>query len=60
MSNLVPQCQQIQSQVESILQLSHQEGALRSQDITYMQICLHKAVSPRFEIVFARAFSAGK
>lgn len=60
MSNLAPQCQQLQSQVESILQLLHQEAALRSQDITSVQISLDKAVSPRFEIVFAGAFSAGK
>ncbi|MBD2292635.1 dynamin-like GTPase family protein [Anabaena sphaerica FACHB-251] len=60
MSNLAPQCQQLQSQVESILQLLHQEAALRSQDITSVQISLDKAISPRFEIVFAGAFSAGK
>lgn len=60
MSNLAPQCQQLQSQVETILQLLHQEPALRSQDITSVQISLDKAISPRFEIVFAGAFSAGK
>jgi replication fork clamp-binding protein CrfC len=60
MSNLAPQCQQLQAQVETILQLLHQEPALRSQDITPVQISLDKAISPRFEIVFAGAFSAGK
>ncbi len=35
MSNLAPQCQQLQSQVETILQLLHPEPALRSQDITF-------------------------
>ncbi|MEA5578349.1 dynamin-like GTPase family protein [Anabaena sp. UHCC 0451] len=60
MSNLAPQCQQLQVQVETILQLLHQEAALRSQDITSVQISLGKAISPRFEIVFAGAFSAGK
>ncbi|TAE58036.1 MAG: dynamin family protein [Nostocales cyanobacterium] len=60
MSNLAPQCQQLQTQVETILQLLHQEPALRSQDITSVQISLDKAISPRFEIVFAGAFSAGK
>ncbi|MDP5016260.1 MAG: dynamin-like GTPase family protein, partial [Dolichospermum sp.] len=60
MSSLMPQCQQLQPQVESILQLLHQEAALRSQDITSVQISLDKAISPKFEIVFAGAFSAGK
>jgi replication fork clamp-binding protein CrfC len=60
MSSLNPQCQQLQAQVESILQLIHQEPALRSQDITSVQVSLGKAVSPKFEIVFAGAFSAGK
>lgn len=60
MSNLAPQCQQLQTQVETILELLHQEPALRSQDVTSVQISLDKAISPRFEIVFAGAFSAGK
>ena len=60
MSSLMPQCQQLQAQVESILQLLQQESALRSQDITSVQISLDKAVCPKFEIVFAGAFSAGK
>ncbi len=60
MSSLMPQCQQLQAQVETILQLLHQEAALRSQDITSVQMSLDKAISPKFEIVFAGAFSAGK
>ena len=60
MSSLIPQCQELSVQVESILQLLHQETALRSQDITPVQISLDKAISPKFEIVFAGAFSAGK
>ncbi|MBS3027718.1 MAG: dynamin family protein [Dolichospermum sp. DET50] len=60
MSSSMPQCQQLQVQVETILQLLHQEAALRSQDITSVQISLDKAISPKFEIVFAGAFSAGK
>ena len=60
MSSLAPHCQQLQAQVESILQLLQQEAALRSQDITSVQISLDKAISPKFEIVFAGAFSAGK
>ena len=54
------ECQDLQAQVESILQLSHQETSLRSQDTTPVQSSLRKAVSPTFEIVFAGAFSAGK
>lgn len=54
------QCQNLQAQVESILQLSHQEATLRSLDTTPVQSSLRKAVSPTFEIVFAGAFSAGK
>lgn len=55
-----PQCQNLQEQVKVILQLLHQEPALRSLDVTAAQNSLVKAVSPTFEIVFAGAFSAGK
>nr|WP_199301396.1 dynamin-like GTPase family protein [Trichocoleus sp. FACHB-90] len=55
-----PQCQNLKEQVESILQLLHQEPSLRSQDVTPVQTSLGKAISPKFEIVFAGAFSAGK
>jgi replication fork clamp-binding protein CrfC len=60
MSYLPLQCENLPTQVESILQLLQQEPALRSQDITPVQISLDKAISPKFEIVFAGAFSAGK
>ncbi len=60
MANLPPQCQNLKEQVESILQLLQQEPSLRSQDVTPVQTSLGKAVSPKFEIVFAGAFSAGK
>ncbi|MEH2395538.1 MAG: dynamin-like GTPase family protein [Nostoc sp.] len=60
MSNLPLQCQNLKEQVESILQLLQQEPTLRSQDITPVQTSLSKAISPKFEIVFAGAFSAGK
>ncbi|HBC43454.1 MAG TPA: dynamin family protein [Pseudanabaena sp.] len=56
-----PQCQDLQSQVESILQLLQQETTLRSQqDGSIVQSSLRKAIAPTFEIVFAGAFSAGK
>lgn len=60
MTELLPQCQNLPEQVEQILQLLHQEASLRSQDITAVQASLRKATSPKFEIVFAGAFSAGK
>ncbi|MEA5625036.1 dynamin-like GTPase family protein [Nostoc sp. UHCC 0251] len=60
MSDLPLQCQSLKEQVESILQLLQQEPTLRSQDITPVQTSLNKAISPKFEIVFAGAFSAGK
>ncbi|KJH71439.1 dynamin-like GTPase family protein [Aliterella atlantica] len=60
MTTLLPQCQNLQAQVESVLQLLHQEPTLRSQDTTSVKSSLRKAVSPTFEIVFAGAFSAGK
>ncbi|OIP70256.1 MAG: dynamin family protein [Oscillatoriales cyanobacterium CG2_30_44_21] len=61
MTNIFPQCQDLQSQVEVILQLLHQEPNLRSQqDGSIVQASLRKAIAPTFEIVFAGAFSAGK
>ncbi|MCF2149230.1 dynamin-like GTPase family protein [Desmonostoc muscorum LEGE 12446] len=60
MSDLPLQCKNLKQQVESILQLLQQEPTLRSQDITFVQTSLNKAISPKFEIVFAGAFSAGK
>ncbi|MDZ8238837.1 MAG: dynamin-like GTPase family protein [Nostoc sp. ChiQUE01a] len=60
MSDLPLQCKNLKEQVESILQLLQQESTLRSQDITSVQTSLSKVISPKFEIVFAGAFSAGK
>lgn len=62
MTSMLPQCQNLQEQVESLLHLLHQEPSLRGlQDYTTtIQASLRKAVSPTFEIVFAGAFSAGK
>lgn len=58
--NSMPQCQNLQQQVETILQLLERESTLRSYDTTPVQSSLAKAISPTFEIVFAGAFSAGK
>ncbi|MCC5656927.1 dynamin-like GTPase family protein [Nostoc sp. XA010] len=60
MSDLPLQCKNLKEQVECILQLLQQEPTLRFQDITPVQTSLSKAISPKFEIVFAGAFSAGK
>lgn len=58
--SLPAQCQDLQTQVESIFQLLQQEPTLRSLDTTSVQASLRKAIAPKFEIVFAGAFSAGK
>ena len=62
MTAMLPQCENLQEQVESLLHLLHQEPSLRTlqDDVTAVQASLRKAVSPTFEIVFAGAFSAGK
>ncbi len=60
MSQTLPQCQNLQPQVETLIQLLHQEPTLRTEDTTPVQSSLKKAISPTFEIVFAGAFSAGK
>jgi replication fork clamp-binding protein CrfC len=60
MTQMPPQCKNLQEQIDSLLQLLRQESSLRQQDITGVQAALKKAISPEFEIVFAGAFSAGK
>ncbi|HEY9853495.1 MAG TPA: dynamin-like GTPase family protein [Leptolyngbyaceae cyanobacterium] len=60
MNQLSPACENLPEQVESLLNLLHQEPSLRSHDTTSVQASLRKAISPKFEIVFAGAFSAGK
>ncbi|MBO3459491.1 dynamin-like GTPase family protein [Aetokthonos hydrillicola Thurmond2011] len=60
MLGLPLQCKNLKEQVESILQLLQQEPFLRSYDISPLRTSLSKAISPKFEIVFAGAFSAGK
>ena len=60
MPQLPPQCQNLQEQIDTLLDLLHQESSLRAEDTTAVQASLRKAISPTFEIVFAGAFSAGK
>jgi replication fork clamp-binding protein CrfC len=57
----LPQCQDLQAQVDRVLSLLQQEPTLRSQtDTSAVRSALKKAIAPTFEIVFAGAFSAGK
>ena len=59
--NALPQCQNLQAQVDSVLSLLQQEHTLRAQvDTSAVRSSLKKAIAPTFEIVFAGAFSAGK
>jgi len=60
MNQLPPSCQDLEKFVEDLLKLARQEDALKSQDFPGIKISLNKAISPRFEIVFAGAYSAGK
>ncbi len=60
MSEVPTQCQDLAEQVESILELLQKEPSLRSQDVIPVRTSLGKVISPKFEIVFAGAFSAGK
>jgi replication fork clamp-binding protein CrfC len=59
--NALPQCQNLQVQVDTVLELLQQEPTLRAQvDTSAVRSSLKKAIAPTFEIVFAGAFSAGK
>ncbi len=60
MAELLPQCQNLKEQVDSITRFLQQEPSLAAYDVTSVQTSLRKAISPKFEIVFAGAFSAGK
>ncbi|MBP0019040.1 MAG: dynamin-like GTPase family protein [Cyanobacteria bacterium SBLK] len=59
-SNISP-CVHLQESVSILLQLLQQESDLRTQQTTTaVESSLKKAIAPKFEIVFAGAFSAGK
>lgn len=68
MTQILSQCQNLQDQVDCLLQLIHQlspsrqnnSSGLSQVDTTKIQASLKKAIAPKFEIVFAGAFSAGK
>jgi replication fork clamp-binding protein CrfC len=62
MTLMLPPCQNLREQVETLLELWHQEYSLRGlhERVASVQASLGKVLSPTFEIVFAGAFSAGK
>jgi replication fork clamp-binding protein CrfC len=61
MPDSLPQCANLSQDVQVLLDLFRTEPSLRNQqDTTGVETSLKKAISPRFEIVFAGAFSAGK
>ncbi|WP_036486753.1 dynamin-like GTPase family protein [Myxosarcina sp. GI1] len=56
-----PECSNLGECVDCILDLVKQESALNfPQNISIVEASLRKAIAPKFEIVFAGAFSAGK
>ncbi|BAQ60687.1 hypothetical protein GM3708_1093 [Geminocystis sp. NIES-3708] len=61
MTKIPPQCENLASQVNQILELIKKNSELRvHQETSKLEISLQKAIAPKFEIVFAGAFSAGK
>jgi GTP-binding protein EngB required for normal cell division len=57
----VPIFAHLTDDVEGLIQMLPQELAVRSQlDVTAARSSVKKAIAPKFEIVFAGAFSAGK
>lgn len=61
MTKIHPHCENLASQVNQVLELLQKNQEMRSHLDTYpVETSLRKAISPRFEIVFAGAFSAGK
>jgi Dynamin family len=61
MTKIHPQCENLASQVNQILDLVKKNPELRvHQETSKLETSLHKAIAPKFEIVFSGAFSAGK
>lgn len=61
MTKIHPQCVNLASQVNQILDLVKKNSELRvHQETSKLETSLQKAIAPKFEIVFAGAFSAGK
>ncbi|MBC6418398.1 MAG: dynamin family protein, partial [Prochloron sp. SP5CPC1] len=61
MGEALSQWENLQNWVNNLLELLEREPSLRmQQDTTAIETALRKVVSPKFEIVFGGAFSAGK
>ncbi|MEG4250016.1 dynamin family protein [Microcoleus sp. Pol10D4] len=55
------QCENLEADVNRLLRLVEKEPSLKGQhDIAAIKACRNKAIAPRFEIVFAGTYSAGK
>ncbi|MBE9044615.1 dynamin-like GTPase family protein [Pleurocapsales cyanobacterium LEGE 10410] len=54
------QCSNLSNNVNQILDLIQQIPKIEQQNISAVEASLAKAIAPKFEIVFAGAFSAGK
>ena len=60
MNSLPPQCSELSQNVNKILDLIGAASNVDRQDTLAVEASLKKAIAPKFEIVFAGAFSAGK
>ncbi|MEM8780306.1 MAG: dynamin-like GTPase family protein [Cyanobacteria bacterium P01_G01_bin.49] len=60
MNFLPPQCSELSHNVNKILDLIDTASKIEHQDTLAVEASLRKAIAPKFEIVFAGAFSAGK
>lgn len=61
MTKIHPHCENLAFQVNQILDLVKKNSELRvHQETSKLETSLQKAIAPKFEIVFAGAFSAGK
>ena len=60
MNSLPTQCSELSQNINNILDLVRQIPNIKQQDTLAVKASLKKAIAPKFEIVFAGAFSAGK
>ena len=61
MRQVIPQCQSLADPVDGLFALLEDEASLRNRtDTVAARTALKKILDPKFEIVFAGAFSAGK
>lgn len=60
MNSLPLFCSKLSQNINQILDLIGAESKIQQKDILKVEASLKKAIAPKFEIVFARAFSANK